>query len=193
MSTKIYNAYRTTKSIPSLLKVLNKQRKYILKEAEATLNHVFDSLPKKYTKDMDSFLSFLYKEYMSYSYSRYGIDFNSCVRIYQPRSNSSFSQYIFILVHHNRWPSAIDGSVVDLKFTSKNGFQDFHYQNQSDPPDNISYKDFEKRGKIWDILMKEEFKNIEFKNHTIFEYISLYDIRTIASNVFYDNKRGSKK
>lgn len=192
MSTKIYNAYRTTKSVPSLLKFLNKQREYILRETEAGIHHSFDKLPIKYTKDIDSFLTFLYKEYMSYSYSKYGIDFNSCVRIYQPRSNSSFGQYVFLLVHHNRWISAIDGSVVDLKFLNKNGFQDFHYQNQTDPPDNISEKDFEKRGKIWDILMKEEFKNNDFKNHTIFEYVSLYDIRTMASNIFYDMKRDVK-
>jgi len=53
---------------------------------------------------------------------------------------------------------------------------DYHYQNQTDSPDNISYDEFSKRGDMWDELFDDSY-NI---NDTGFEY-KIYDI---SENLF---------
>ena len=58
------------------------------------------------------------------------------------------------------------------------GIEDYHYQNQTDPPDGISYKNFQKRNKKFEELMpNDRYDDMPFEI-TIFDFNSLEKLIT---------------
>jgi len=42
----------------------------------------------------------------------------------------------------------------NVHFTLDERFEDYHFQNQTDPPDDIPYRKYNARGKIWDAILE---------------------------------------
>lgn len=56
-------------------------------------------------------------------------------------------------------------------------FEDFHYQDQTDPPDDMEYEEFEKRGRKWDKLLESSGGNYrDGFNYVIFDAHELCEL-----------------
>ena len=166
MSTKIYNAYRT-KSDP--LEILNG-----LREAAFTI---------------------VEGRYLQYEQS-IG-EFEGIERIIQIRdkcAKASISQT------HSEWEVGISCSVIKhgpwwyLKFfintyagrqiiklvDQLEGVHDFHYQNSTDRPEEITPRQWEYRRKMWDTLTEEKYGGTGNYKHWfcfgIFDYLDMWDV-----------------
>jgi hypothetical protein len=63
-----------------------------------------------------------------------------------------------------------------------NLFEDFHYQNQSDPPDDISYTEFKQRDSKWDELLGQLGTYRGGFQYTIFDE---YDFKELLTENYY--------
>lgn len=185
MSTKVYNAYRTPRSIHSVLSHFDKIKKYLLIEATYKVRGAIDILPTEYTKSDQELYKLLLDDVHSYTYSKYEFDFNSSALVYFPtrRTQPKYKKDIFVRIFHNKYASASGKMhVVDLELKSKDKFYDYHYQNSTDPPEHISEKDFEARGRYWDSVIKDSTS----QSGLLYEFISATDLRRIARHALSD-------
>lgn len=72
-------------------------------------------------------------------------------------------------------------------------FDDFHYQNQGDKPDNITDDEWDFRESKWDELVRYKFKDSGFTyDFVTYEDIDSHDIRTIINEILGYLKRDVK-
>ena len=70
---------------------------------------------------------------------------------------------------------------------------DFHYQNQTDPPDDVSDEDWEFRGKKWDELLDNRFSDTGFEfNVMSISHLGMINIVKQISKILPSVKRDSK-
>lgn len=170
MSTKIYYAFRISKK-KDILKIfaeVKKQVKQFIAEDKLYLKilhslYILDLLDKytnqpnhkrirQYTsalvdhinKELDIFSFKMFLESNSFSELRGDMSaYFSCSVFYDRR-------YWYIKFFPNQH---LDYKIMDY-MEEKYNLQDYHYQNQTDSPDDISYKNYKKRDKKWDQLTK---------------------------------------
>lgn len=172
MSTKIYNGIKfNTSDIYDLYDKLN-----IFKEESIKLyREMFDDrlpdiltyvMKEHYKKtgnleDMwnigDEFIDSLKKDRM--------ILLKNTIQIYpHPKTKELYGYFIL-------------DNKSEISLLDKDWVSDYHYQNQTDPPEDISYEDFEKRSDMWDDLFTDSYKiqdsGFEYKIYDITE-ISIY-------------------
>lgn len=64
--------------------------------------------------------------------------------------------------------------------------EDFHYQNQSDPPEDVPYKQFKAREKKWESLLNENFDFSNWLRYTIFDH---YVFSKLFSKYFFTGEK----
>lgn len=204
MSTKIYNAYRLSKNA-DILNVLKQMRELAIEEvaqnesllrvihifaydsAIKTLEKVKDSSPewnnanyflKKHEKgDLDTFYIkyFLEKERLSFTKSPVDVQFD-CSVFYD-------DDYWYIKVFPNtRWMH----DVIERTEKSIDEFEDFHYQNQTDPPDDIDYEDFQAREEKWDELLGEVGN---YRNGFVYTIFDAYEFEKLLTRYHYTGEK----
>lgn len=200
MSTKIYDAYRIPKSV-DILKVMDKIKKMsttrvqnnidllklihsysYLKAKEAVENNTTNSAEynngKWFLKSHESGIidefwveDVLKQESDKLSKSIVDIKFE-CSVFYDKR-------YWYIKFFPNsNWMYKVL-TEVEAEFPQ---LEDYHYQNQSDPPDNVPYHQFEKRDKKWDELLGEDGNYRGGFTYTLFDE---YEFRKLLTINYY--------
>jgi hypothetical protein len=181
MSTKIYDAYEWKGSIEELMPVLIDYRNTYQTELR---EHLYDS----------PFVLKLLKEY--------GVDFELEKNIVKELTEATRSM--------ERHPFAFEASVVVLLhkgriFVKKFGFGgwfkpteleheklvDFHYQNQVDTPDDVSYEEFEERGRVWDEILGS--RGVIGKVGLSYDFFEEYDIWDVAVSIGSEHYRRQKE
>lgn len=159
MSTKIYNAYEYKNDIYSLYNFLINLKDEAIDIACNIVQHSMKNYDDRYSwNDYENKIKALFQNnsavYPNITLSMviYPIKYKNKDRI--------FINYYGDLIH----------SVLEDKFLN-NDFLDFHYQNQTDGPDDVSEDEWEERAIIWDII---------FNNYTIPSQIGF------IFNVVYD-------
>jgi hypothetical protein len=141
MSTKIYNAYVTHLSLnellPKFIKITSEIKELcinrFLEDVYELAVYSFDRDHKK--KTFEEIKEFHFKDYYKESFINYGLT----VLLY-PYKDATYMMFF--------------GQVKFLeKFKNKLKLKDFHYQDQTDKPKNISEKNWENRIKIWDKIL----------------------------------------
>ncbi len=87
---------------------------------------------------------------------------------------------------NNRWMmDVLDKTVEEFKDI----LFDYHYQNSTDPPKNISFKDFEKRSKQWDEIMGGD----DFTRGLIMEIYTPNSFEKLISKNYYTGKKTNEE
>ena len=195
MSTKIYDAFRLPKG-NDILKTLEKVRE-IFTEAvskdetllycihavttmEASIE--FEKDPKNFiakeviegnkNNNIDSFWIERYLEKISMSMERKPEDISIKCSVFYDDSY----WYIKYFINGN-W--AYEPMMEAAKIT---GMEDYHYQNQSDPPEDISYEEYESRIEVWDKLLGEEGN---YRNGFVYDIFDAYEFRKLLERNYY--------
>jgi len=72
-------------------------------------------------------------------------------------------------------------------------YTDFHYQNQSDPPSDIPYEEWQSRGDKWDELLKDKFKDTGLTYGIVSgDDIDIWDLEDKIKSVLEKLKRENK-
>ena len=136
MSTKIYNAYKWNGSLTDLPKVKSRLDK-IRERAKA---HFMSELGKLLPPNFNARV--IIEELRRILLLRYNnsLNFNSSAVVYIHKNNI-YVQFFGLdsIPNFDRW---------------LRGFSDFHYQNQTDRPPEISDEDWAARRKVWDDIFK---------------------------------------
>jgi len=179
MSTKIYNGIKfTTSDIHELYELLNDFKK----ESTKLLLKQFNKLYPFYLKDimisyyrengnMDNKWNII--DIFKRSINNYFIaNLKNEIQIYPHKKTNSIYGY-FILDNES-----------EKLLLNKDWVLDFHYQNQTDPPEDISYEEFDKRKYIWD----DNFKYSIFDSGFTFKIIDIVeDIYFLTDEFFINN------
>ncbi len=202
MSTKIYYAFRISKK-KDILKIFSEVKEQIgqfIAEDELYLKilhglHIADLLDK-YTnqpnhkriqqyksalidhinKKLDIWVFKMFLESNSFSELRgYMSAYFSCSVFYDRR-------YWYIKFFPNQH---LDYKIMDY-MKEKYNLQDYHYQNQTDPPDDISRKDYKKRDKKWDQLT--ELSGGNYLGGFQYDLLSPKEIIDKISKFYYTGK-----
>lgn len=202
MSTKIYDAYRIPKSV-DVLKFLKKGKeiatkliaeddrylKYlhsnfiqdvVLKRAVETdenkikrLDKIINDNKNKAVFDHDwEFNDFLERGTLNTRRIDLSCEF-SCSVFYDKK-------YWYLKFFPN---SYMDRKVLKVL---EEDMEDFHYQNQSDPPEDIPYKTYKAREKKWDELTESSGGN--YIDGFQYDLISPYLVRKLISKFYYTGK-----
>ncbi len=142
MSTKIYNACKYEGDLVSLLSELKKLRTSYLEEVKPKISKLAKEMKKTHQTPDDKFqiardIMKLIKE-AGESLEKSFIDVSSDVVIY-PIHNHLFLVQFF-------------GATI----TPPSIFEDFHYQNSSDQPSNVSDGEWDYRKAKWDEVFKDD-------------------------------------
>lgn len=79
--------------------------------------------------------------------------------------------------------------IVD-KLVEECGLEDYHYQNQCDPPEDISYAKYERRAKKWDILLAPDDN---FRNGLQFTIFDAKEFSKLISKNYYQGKKTNEE
>jgi len=169
MSTKIYNGIRfKSKDIQEVTRQLTNLRKKAIELGNARVNDqlglaIFVALSskykkwgveltkEKYQKNPRSFMMFLEWE------------IQECFRAQQRKRFEP--QFLFSVMLFPHSDGTLYGYYLDddhpeyRKLLLENIADEFHYQNQSDPPEDIPYEEFEAREKVWDKILGSDTFN----------------------------------
>lgn len=162
MSTKIYDAYRISKKV-DILSEINRVRELIIDSVRNNggllkmlhVGFILDAKKKdtpkaKYTLEQHEkgefddlgFRDFLNTIQNGIEKNFMDIHFN-CSIFYD-------DEYYYLKFYpYNKIQSEFMGIVL-----KEINLEDFHYQNQTDPPDDIDFDEFKKRDEKWDELLK---------------------------------------
>jgi len=174
MSTKIYNGIKfEVKDVFELYEKLNifkdyAEKKLIEKYLNKRLYHDLKNIMKDKnlniinTWDISNELSdFLNKN------KHYGLQNKNYIQIYPHQETNTIYGY-YVLDY------TIEKDLLEEDWNS-----DFHYQNQSDPPENIDEHEYAKRSNIWDDLFGSALNvdeiGMKFNILTISEYVFMWD------------------
>lgn len=198
MSTKIYNAYRMSKlkDIHKQLRILKETvMQYVAKEAhilkyfhvhsvkfavrvsESTHNYdaqnALDALKANSKGDLDDHWLLKYLRLVSINQLRLGLDPIIETSIFCDR------QYWYMKIFvNNGWHSR----AIPEPLLYKLGFKDFHYQDQTDPPKEISYRDYKLRGEKWERLLSPEGN---YTNGFSYYLCNPYEIHKLITKNYY--------
>lgn len=173
MSTKIYNAYRINKEI-DILKLLKKAKNI----ATEYISNDEQYLRIIHTTTMFKIAEEIKKNPKSKNYYSYTIDANKrnelddiiLIQILEKNTLShdklSFSTKLDCSVFYDSdywyikfFPNEnIQYKIIDI-IEKELSLEDYHYQNQTDIPENIDPEEYEKRGEKWDELTEESDGN----------------------------------
>jgi hypothetical protein len=174
MSTKIYNAYRLPKET-DILKVL-KQAKNIATEMVANEEDYlkflhamfFYNVDEKLKKEPNNkFFLKIKEENINNEFHYHDLEFFMFLegnehKVDRMAVSAKFDCSVFY--DENYWylkffpNERIENRMLD-KFKKELNFEDYHYQNQVDTPDDIPEEEYMARGKKWDELTKESGGN----------------------------------
>lgn len=90
-----------------------------------------------------------------------------------PRVN--FTIFVYPTVEGDIYGYFFDSNIYDYSALLKSFSTDFHYQNSSDRPDDISEEEWNFRRDKWDELVEYEFRETGFK----YEIVSISDLDMI--------------
>ena len=195
MSTKIYDAYRLPKA-ENILEKLYQLKQFAYKEVSENqiLLHVIHALTtaqaaEKLKKDPDNpFLQSVVRDDAAGKIDIFWIE--ECLEeagksvekdlIDVKLSCSVFYDetywYIKFFVN-SRWQSKV------LKEAERIGFEDYHYQDQTDPPEDLPKEEFKARGVKWDELTKSSGGN--YRNGFQYDIFDAYEFRRLVSKNYY--------
>ena len=138
MSTKIYNAYKYNGTITELHKELFRMRLDCRQLIENKLIEIQHG-----RMDFWDLSAMMGKGFGGESFAkRIGID--DCAIIY-PHEDNLYVQFFN--------PSDLGDYRSEVMELNGN-FKDYHYQNQTDKPDEVSDEDWEERGRVWDEIFE---------------------------------------
>lgn len=192
MSTKIYDAYRIPKNRDILkelkqakeiaIEMISKDEKYLktlhfsfLLDVANTLKEDTDNVKALRIKEFNmngefyqydiEFFEFLRKQDNSVLKSLIGVKFSSSI-FYDHKF-----WYIKTYVNYNIQSKILNKIIEELKW------EDYHYQDQTDPPENITYRKFKARGAKWDKLLESSGGNyMDGFQYDIFNVSCLEDL-----------------
>lgn len=152
MSTKIYNAFKFKKELNDLIPFLTTVRNDIEK-------HTLDYYSSIIGPDQYSIFDLTKKFKNAKMLSSFDYNLDSCVIVYLHQTGV-YLQFFF--------PGHF-GNYNDQGFYKKweHYIEDFHYQNQTDPPTDISRETWEEREKTWDEILAHS--DIPSRNGLIWE------------------------
>ena len=175
MSTKIYNGIKfKTKDIYELYDLLNEfkiesselLKKEFDKYMPTLLKHVMVEYYKKHKK-LDSIWDVADNFKKELEIGEFRIQHRNTIQIYpRPKTKELYGYFI------------LDDKSESL-LLEKDWVEDYHYQNSSDGPEDISYDDYSKRGDVWDELFAPSYRITD----SGFEYV-IFDFSNI--NFFQD-------
>jgi len=180
MSTKIFNAYRINKEV-DILKILKNIREKFTEEVSKNGDYlkiihttIMYNLAKKIKNDPNNkfyksivddnkkgkfdiltCMDILYMNQYSYDKINYSTKFE-CSIFYD-------EDYWYVKFYPNE-----NIQYNFLKKIEEFGFEDYHYQNQTDIPENISDEEYEKRGEKWNNLLNDDYDFTDGFNYEIF-------------------------
>lgn len=168
MSTKIYNKWKVSIPASEVIKHLVETRKVVLGfvtaiVAEDVLKTAFEiydlNLPKHKDKDFDDICQMVYKELLDKKPSE-----EWWFRVgYLPHEETSI---ISINSSHGEMTKKF------LELHKEWIGEDYHYQNQTDQPDDVSDEEWEKRGDFYDVIFKDYWSSTEVMFHYDYFLIS---------------------
>ena len=186
MSTKIYNAVRISKKL-DIKTIIDKMRQ-IAEEVVANdynflyMIHAITSAMAHDEKDANKIAASVYEDVMKNDFNfttlTWMIDKVKKAELSLSINDLDCSMIGVVGYDEDYWyikffcNSGIARKIYN-EIEKIEGVEDFHYQNQTDPPDDISYEDFEKRSKKWDELIpNDKFNSLPFEVN-IFDYDKL--------------------
>lgn len=202
MSTKIYNAYRLPKN-NDILKILKESKNIatdIIKNDFKYLKFIHMILMKKVAeklqKDPDNFfyksikednkkgdfdivsvIDILEKNVLSINKLDYSTLFG-CSIFYD---NDYW--YIKFFPNENIHFEILKTLEKELK---KYNFEDYHYQNQTDIPENMSYDDYKNRSKKWDELLN---KDGDYMDGLQYEVFGPHEFKKLLTKNYYTGEK----
>lgn len=187
MSTKIYNAYKYEGSINDLLKIFLEQKIKVKKKIikQVTESHMLTLWNRK------AFIEENRNKLVDYVALKNLADYIKTVVL---DYDHTFSEELSIVVYFptkdlfekETYLFQIFGNVRDLNFKKYPEIQDFHFQNQSDEPDDVTEEEWDFREVVWETI----FPGFERPSEIglTYELISPLDASSVAIGV-QDNFR----
>jgi len=195
MSTKIYDAFRIKKNI-DILSTLNKAREFFTEyvsqdkgllysiHAETTYAAVIafeeneeNVMAKNVIVGNDN--NTIDTFWIERCLEKYAIGMEkkiSDIKISCSIFYDSDYWYIKVFVNNNWTYKPLED------IAKKYGWEDYHYQNQVDPPEDIPDGEFEKRIEMWDKLLGEEGN---YRGGFNFDLFDAYEFRKLISKNYY--------
>ena len=198
MSTKIFYAYRIPKQVDILkklktLKEMATERVANNKVLLALIHaHTIEVAKKEYEKDSSNHMA------------KYALDGNDAgffdelyvEMVLKKQASSPYKSSIDITFECSVF---YDNDFWYVKFFPNNGsfykileeleglgFEDYHYQNQSDPPDDVLFEEYENRGRVWDKLLESSDGN--YRDGFLYTIFDAYEFRKLISKNYYNGK-----
>ena len=181
MSTKIYNAYKYEGDIQSLIAIFVKEKnevhkRFISNIPESFLFRLWNKTPinKKNKNNLINYdaLKEIEKHFRQVTFdcaSSFSEDVS--IMVYFPKKEFFEKEtYLFQVF------GGIGMQYLDL--TKYPEIKDFHYQNQSDQPEEISEDEWDFREEVWDDIFNENFKPTEVG--LLFEMIGIIHSTSLA-------------
>lgn len=201
MSTKIYSAYRIPKSV-DILKELKKAKniatQFVADDSEylKMLHALFMyNIAKKLEKEPENeYLLSIKEENMKGEFHYHYYDFIIFLKenIYKTNSTDFSTKFECAVFYDNDYwyikffPNEnIQYKMLD-EFEKQLNLEDYHYQNQTDVPTDISEEDYELRNNKWDELTKSSDGN--YLDGFIYDIMSPEQIKNLITKYFYSGK-----
>lgn len=195
MSTKIYDAYRIKKdkvdNIYDLLHEFREVAKEYVSQNEKLLRRIHvgsfyyhmmntddgERLIKRY-KDA-KFIDWEIADYLRYSENTLtreivAIDVKVLVTLFMD------DEYWYMKFFINDQSLSKVLRILEDKYDY---LEDYHYQNQTDPPEDIPYQEFKKRGEVWDKLT--ERSGGTYRDGLQYELFDSYEFMNLLRKNFY--------
>lgn len=107
--------------------------------------------------------------------------------------NVHFSVVIYPTPEGDIYGYYFDSNKVEYNNLLKPLYTDFHYQNQSDPPTNLSEEEWDFRREKWDQLVDYKFKDTGFTYEFVTgEDIDVWDLQDRIKSILEKLKRDKK-
>jgi len=183
MSTKIYNAYKATYNIEQLMKFIKELKKDYLKECKRKIINcrTHSSRNEEYKKmSYFEFIDEVKKQMNSGIQSEMNISASICVFFYENNIYIQFFEVPYKLYKNKIKTASIGGGFLI----------DFHFQNSTDCPGEISEKEWKHREKTWELIVPS---GVPSDSGLVFNLINTYDVCYIVKEAlkecgvkFYD-------
>lgn len=202
MSTKIYDAYRLPKN-NDILKILKESKNIAtdyIKNDFHYLKFIHTTIMLKVAKELQKEPDNPFYKSIKEDNKKRNFDIYSVIDILERNVNSmnklDYSTlfecsifydndywYIKFFPNENIHSKILKSLKKELK---KYGFEDFHYQDQTDIPENISNDEYENRIKKWEELLNEEGDYMDGLKYEIF---SPYSFKKLLSKYYYTGEK----
>lgn len=195
MSTKIFYAYRIPKQVDVLkkLKTLKEMATEQIANNRILLGlihvHVLDDAKREYEKDPSNHMA----KYALEDNEKGIFDDFWAERVLEKAQRSLIKSHIDIYFECSIF---YDNDFWYIKFFPNNkiyenllgklenlGFEDYHYQNQTDPPEDIPFEEYEKRGEIWDALLDSADGN--YRDGFLYTIFDACEFKKLISRNYY--------